>query len=132
MNFKDKVVKIIPQSKNDYNIILDMLRARTYYPKNIPALLDVNGDPNTAVESFDYRQLFIFMGESPDGEGFLVYTRDVTDATNFPTNYFDFSDYTDTAPIIEMFPFTDIVNGGRTLTGRYVFLKWDYQLFNNK
>lgn len=131
MGFKDRVVKIIPQSKNDYNIILDMLKTRTFYPTNIPPL-KINDEPNPAVESFDYRQLFIFMGESPDGYGFLVYTRDVTDATSFTNSYFNFGVFTDTAPVIEMHEYTDIVNGSRTMTGRYIFLSWDYQLVNNK
>lgn len=127
MGYVDRVFKIIPANKEDFERIQYILESRTFYPEDIPASYD---------ELYDYRQLFVYMGVSKDGTGFLVYTRAETDEANFGIDYIPTADWTDrygvsVAPTIEIFPYTDIVNGRRTMTGVYVFKSWDYQLYNN-
>lgn len=38
MSFANRVIRIIPQSKNDYETIFNILKSRIFYPNNIPQL----------------------------------------------------------------------------------------------
>ena len=141
MNYKNRVVRIIPQSRKDYDRTKYLLETQPFYPKDIPDLYlsdqdKIDGTVNPAVENYDFRQLFIYMWPLVEEIGFLVYTRDVTNNEDFRNEYMQDQDWIDLgleeAPLIEMFDFTDIRMGRRTLTGRFVFKTWDYQLYNNR
>lgn len=131
--FYNRVFKITPANKEDFKIIERLLKNKKFYPEptSIPPR------PATYSALFDYRQFLIYMGLTADQTGFLVYVREQMDEVTFNTNIIPTLDWTtryqlSIAPTIELYPYTDVVRGKRTQTNQFVFLHWDYQLFNNK
>lgn len=86
---------------------------------------------NPDIENFDFRQLLILIGAV--GSSLLVYTRSETNTEDFPDKYINFNIYTtDGSPKLEMYNYSSIYSNRKQPSDYHVFLKWDYQLVNNK
>ena len=85
---------------------------------------------NPEIHGFDYRQLFIYLGPLFERPGFLIYTRNATSIKDFPQDYINDKEWSELGlehtPDVSMYNYTDIVNGRRTMTGRFKFLNYEY------
>lgn len=128
--YNNKIIKITPQNKQDFNQIDWVLQNYKFYPnlESTPPL------PNSFDPDFDYRQFLIYVSLTPEKDAFLVCLREqLDDIADFQDMVSD-SDWTDKfncseIPTIE---FYNDLQFTRTATFNPIFLHYDYNLFTNR
>ncbi len=129
-----KYFKIVPANSADAAILYAILTNKTFYPEatSIPAL------PGVATPGFDYRQFFVVVGFTKEGDA-IVFTRSEYTVGQFGTNVIPTAEWTaryklSIAPTIVALPtFSNTALDGHNFnTNLNAFLSYDYQLTNNK
>lgn len=129
-----KYFKIVPANSADAAILYAILTNKTFYPEasSVPAL------PGAYSALFDYRQFFVVVGFTKEGEA-IVFTRSEYTVGEFGTNVIPTAEWTaryklSIAPTIVALPtFSNTALDGHNFnTNLNAFLSYDYQLVNNK